>query len=162
MKLLERLSEEWVSPVYAFFERTPSIVTVDGRRVHEFTCTASNCKGRSRNPRTVRRYLDTTDRNSTGNLRKHARLCWGIEILQDADACGDLESARKGVLNAKKQKDGSITASFERMGKGKITYSHRQHDKPQTRFVNHLMFFKISNLSQGGNCSLGIRKHATI
>jgi hypothetical protein len=94
---LERLSVEWTSPIYAFFQATPSNVIVDGRRVHEFRCAATNCKGRGKNPRTVRRYLDTTDRNSTGNLRKHARLCWGDEILRGADASGDLNSSQEGL-----------------------------------------------------------------
>lgn len=110
-------------------------MTIDGRRVHEFQCTASNCKGRGKDPRIVRHYLDKSDRNSTGNLRKHARHCWGDEILRGADNCGDLESTREGLNRAKKEIDGSITAAFERTGKGKVTYSHRQHDKTQTRFV---------------------------
>lgn len=110
-------------------------MTVDGRRVHEFRCTASNCKGRGKNPRIIRRYLDTSDRNSTGNLRKHARVCWGDEILRGADACADLDGAQYGLDRAKRQKDGTITAAFERNGKGKVSYSHRQHDKTQTRFV---------------------------
>ena len=38
---LGHLYNEWVSPIYAFFEPTPSIVTVDGQRVHKFKCTAS-------------------------------------------------------------------------------------------------------------------------
>lgn len=132
---LERLSDDWVSPIYAFFQPTPSIETVDGRRVHEFECSASYCKGRGKNPRIVRRYLDTSDRNSTGNLRKHAQMCWGDGILSGADACGDRNSARKGLDKAKKLQDGSITTSFEREGKGKLTFSHRQHTKVQTRFV---------------------------
>jgi len=122
-----------VSPIYAFFQPTPSIAIVDGRRVHEFHCSATNCKGRGKQPRVVRRYLDTTDRNSTGNLRKHARQCWGEEILQGADSCGDIDSTREGLVKAKKLRDGSITAAFERKGKGKVTFSHRQHDKTETR-----------------------------
>ncbi len=31
---LEQLSKEWVSPIYAFFQPTPSIMTVDGRHLH--------------------------------------------------------------------------------------------------------------------------------
>src|SRR6266545_1045109 len=50
--------------------------------------------------------IHLTDRNSTGNLRKHARLCWGEEILCGADACGDLDSTRKGLDKAKKLQDG--------------------------------------------------------
>lgn len=140
---IERLSKEWVSPIYAFFHPTPYIVSVDGRRVHEFKCSATNCKGRGKNPRVVRRYLDTSDRNSTGNLRKHARQCWGEEILLGADSCGDIASTREALSKAKKLKDGSITTSFERKGKGKVTFSHRQHDKTETRFVDiniHLIY----------------------
>ncbi len=132
---LERLSKEWLSPIYAFFEPMPSIVVVDGRRVHEFRCTAGFCKGRGKNSRIVRRYLDTSDRNSTGNLRKHARICWGDEVLQGAQACANLDSAREGLRNAKKQRDGSLTAAFEWKGKGKLTFSHRPHTKAETRFV---------------------------
>jgi len=133
-------------------------VTVNGRCVHEFRCTASNCKGRGKNPRTVRHYLDTSDRNSTGNLRKHARLCWGDEILCGADACGDLDSAREGLDKAKKLKDGSITMAFERKGKGKVTFSHHQHNKAQTRFVavnNHLTLLIYST---GQKSSVGFQK----
>ena len=70
-----------------------------------------------------------------GNLHKHAQLCWGEEILQGADTCGDLGSAREGLDTAKKLKDGSITMAFERKGKGKVTFSNCQHDKGQTRFM---------------------------
>ena len=144
---LERLSDDWVSPIYAFFQPTPSIEAVDGRRVHEFKCAASHCKGRGKNPRFVQRYLDTSDRNSTGNLRKHARLCWGEEILRGADACGDLDSTRKGLDKAKKLQDGSITTAFERKGKGKVTFSHRQHTKTQTRLVMTLQLSNIPNVA---------------
>lgn len=113
----------------------PSIVTVEGRRVHEFNCTASSCKGRGRYPRIVRRYLDTSDRNSTGNLRKHARLCWGDETVLSADACGNKNTVRDGLAKANKLKNGSIAVAFERKGKGKITFSHRQHTNAETRFV---------------------------
>jgi len=155
---LERLSDDWVSPIYAFFQRTPSIVNVDGRRVHEFKCTASNCKGCGKNPRIVRRYLDTSDRNSTGNLRKHARLCWGDEILGSADACGDLESARQGLDHAKMLKDGSITAAFERKGKGKVMYSHCQHNKAQTRSVAIDNYLPNLTRVSGPKSSVGYRK----
>lgn len=33
----------------------------------------------------VRRYLDTSDAKSTGNLRKHARIYWGVETVATAD-----------------------------------------------------------------------------
>ena len=62
-------------------------------------------------------------------------LTVGDEILRGADDCGDLESTRKGLDRAKKLQDGSIMTAFERKGKGKVTFSHRQHTKAQTRFV---------------------------
>ena len=91
--------------------------------------------------------IHLTDRNSTGNLCKHARLCWGEEILRGADACGDLDSTRKGLDKAKKLQDGSITTAFERKGKGKVTFSHRQHTKTQTRLVMTLQLSNIPNVA---------------
>jgi len=124
-----------VSPIYAFFHPTPPIVKVDDCRVHEFQCSATNCKGHGKNPRIVRRYLDTSNRNSTGNLRKHARQCWGDDVLLGADTCGDIATAREALSRATKLKDGSITTAFERKEKGKVTFSHHQHNTTQTRLV---------------------------
>jgi hypothetical protein len=49
-----------------------------------------------------------------------------------ADATKSLVGARE-VLAKAKLKDGSITAEFARIGKGKVTYSHRQHTKTEAR-----------------------------
>ena len=51
-----------------------------------------------------------------------------------ADETGNLGAALDGLTKLKK--DGSITEAFERTGKGKVTYSHRQHTTTQTRCVN--------------------------
>jgi hypothetical protein len=160
LSALERLLKDWVSPIYAFFDPTPSVVAVDGRRVHEFRCTAASCKGRGKNPKIVRRYLDTSDRNSTGNLRKHARICWGDDVVHGADACADIGSARKALDNATKRRDGSITAAFERKGKGKRTYSHRQHTKAETRFVriNDRYYNRSLTERSGPSSFVGYRK----
>lgn len=128
-----RLSREWTSPVYAFFHPIPDVLYVDGRRVHGFTCTARMCKGKGKgDPRVVRRYLDKADRTSTSNMRKHAKLCWGEETVAAASNRNATE-VRNGLKSGKVEPDGSITAVFERTGKGKVTYSHRQHTKTQTR-----------------------------
>ena len=100
--------------------------------MHDFTCNAKNCKGKGKTPRQVRRYLDTGDSKSTGSLRRHAKLCWGSDIVAQADATKDVGIARAGLKDAE-LKDGSITAVFERTGKGKITYSHRPHTHAETR-----------------------------
>jgi hypothetical protein len=60
-------------------------------------------------------------------------MCWGEETVTAADKTKDLEAART-VLAKSKMKDGSITAAFERIGKGVLTYSHRQHTYPETRY----------------------------
>jgi hypothetical protein len=78
----------------------------------------------------VRRYLDTSDAKSTGNLRKHARICWGAETVAAADETRNVDAAREAL---KRVKDGSITEAFERIGKKKVTYSHRQHTTTQSR-----------------------------
>jgi hypothetical protein len=105
---------------------------VEGRRTHDFTCAATNCKGRGKDPRLVRRYLDTKDKASTGSLRAHATRCWGKEIVQSASAAKDIASARQALGKAE-MRDGSLTAVFERSGKGKITYSHVSHTRDETR-----------------------------
>ncbi|KAG1723200.1 hypothetical protein EDD22DRAFT_982946 [Suillus occidentalis] len=101
--------KEWVSPVYAFFDPTPCITE----------CCAKGCKA------TIRRFLDKKDVRSTGNMRKHVKSCWGEDALNAAD---DAKGADDVIL-----KNGSITASFERKGKGKVTYSHCQHTHGETR-----------------------------
>jgi hypothetical protein len=95
-----------------------------------FMCAAGRCRGK--NGRDVRRFLDTTDARSTSGLRRHAKNCWGSEAVEAADATKDLESARL-VLSKTKLRDGSITAQFERIGKGKVTFSHRQHTTTEAR-----------------------------
>jgi hypothetical protein len=76
--------KDWNSPIYVFFKPTPMIEYIKDRRVHVFECNAKSCKGKG-NGRMVRRYLDTSDAKSTSNLRKHAKICWGEEVVASAD-----------------------------------------------------------------------------
>lgn len=89
----------------------------------------------------VRRYLDTSDSKSTGNLRKHAKVCWGEETVAAADQTRDIDAARDALG---KTKDGSITKAFERLAKTNVTYSHRQHTTTETRWVFILRSHKSS------------------
>lgn len=68
------------------------------------------------------------DRSSTGNLRRHARVCWGDETITKADTSKDLKYARKEVEKIRNvARDGSITAAFSKVeGQGRVGYSHRQ------------------------------------
>ena len=49
-------------------------------------------------------------------------------------AAGTAKDARESVVKEIKG-SGSITAAFERKGKGKVTFSHRQHTKTETKSV---------------------------
>jgi hypothetical protein len=119
--------KEWDAPVYVFFEPTPSIEYVDGHKAHLFKCGASHCRCKTH---FVHRFLDKGDAKSTSNLRRHAKTCWGDETVAAADKTRDVKAARDALSNHK-DKDGSITSAFQHAGKGKVTYSHRQHMKPE-------------------------------
>jgi hypothetical protein len=125
----ERLKEDWNAPIYSFFHPVPTIDYDKGRRFHEFACAAKGCQKR------IRRYLDKADAKSTSNLRKHAKQCWGIETVETADKMKNASEARQSGITSG-HPNGSITALFERVGKGKVTFSHRQHTKTETKFVH--------------------------
>ncbi|KAG1776198.1 hypothetical protein EV702DRAFT_971891, partial [Suillus placidus] len=123
---VERLKKGWSSPMYAFFEPVPSIEYTGSCRSHVFKCMAKGCKQR------VHRYLDKGDAKSTSNMAKHAKNCWGEAAYQAAQGSGTADSSRKTVVQSILQ-TGSITLAFERKGKGKVTYSHRQRTKTEAR-----------------------------
>lgn len=64
--------------------------------------------------------------------------------MNAADACGNLKNVRAALDNAKRQKDGSITAAFKSNENGKPTYSNRQHDKAHTRSVTNIITWNTS------------------
>ena len=116
--------EDWNSPIYAFFHPIPAIGYQEGRRYHEFHCFASACR------KSVRRYLDKKDAGSTSNLHKHAKICWGSDTVKVAMGTKNASEARQILAQSK---DGSIAAAFQIKGKGKVTYSHRQHTRTETK-----------------------------
>ncbi|KAG2747584.1 hypothetical protein P692DRAFT_201716450, partial [Suillus brevipes Sb2] len=69
---------------------------------------------------------------STGNMRKHVKACWGEEILQMADQARNAKEVH-GKIVKNFLRNGSITTAFECKGKGKVTYSHHQHTRTETR-----------------------------
>lgn len=155
--------KQWNTPIYAFFKPTPLIDHIDGRRTHIFECGAKNCMGRGRNGRYVRRYLNTTDATSTSNLRRHAKICWSEATVEAAGKTTDVRAAR-AVLAKSIMRDGSITAAFERVAKEKVTFSHRQHTRTESRWVfQSITSFICSERSyQRGDCSMGSREHASL
>ncbi|KAM6494748.1 hypothetical protein JOM56_009377, partial [Amanita muscaria] len=128
----ERLKSKWNASVYAFFKITPTIeYDKNGSPVHVFECTAKHCKGKGKNQRSVRRSLGTKDSTSTGNLRKHAVICWGqetVDAASKAKSAHDVRAALKEKTDSN-LRDGSLIYDFERMGKGKESYSHRPPTK---------------------------------
>ncbi|TFK73078.1 hypothetical protein BDN72DRAFT_791600, partial [Pluteus cervinus] len=135
---LERMKSQWISHVYAFFTEPVVNVDLDGRIAHVFRCQGRNCS------HVVRRYQDTKDRVSTGNMFKHVKACWGHEVLDAAKGAGTIKDARKKVMEPYKR-SGQLTASFKLKGEGKPTYSTMPLDRIQTKYVemyrwyNHLM-----------------------
>ena len=83
----------------------------------------------------MRRFLDTGDAKSTGNLRRHAKACWGDDAVSAADNTNNLDAARTILAKSGLKRDGSITSAFERIGKEKVSYSHRQYTYTETRYV---------------------------
>ena len=129
------MAKDWTSPIYGFFEARPAIEVVEGRRCHEFKCAASHCKGKGAKARIVRRFLDKADRGSTSNMHKHAKNCWGAEIVSRALETKKeltIKEVRASLAKANLH-DGTITALFERKGKENVTFSMKQHTYTETR-----------------------------
>ena len=126
--ITERLAKKWTSPIYAFFEPTPVIEYVNGRCSYVFKCAGQSCK------KTLQWSLNKKDSTSTSNMQKHVETCWGEDALKAGMEAGTAKDARETVVNELKG-SGSITAAFERKGKGKETFSHCQHMKTEAKSV---------------------------
>ena len=143
------MAKDWTSPIYGFFEARPAIEVAEGRRCHDFKCAAPHCKGKGARARLVRRYLDKKDKGSTSNMHKHAKICWGVEIVSKALQSRDeltIKEVRKSLSEAKIQ-DGTITAMFERKGKEVVSFLTKQHTYMETRLVNLYISSKKKKLT---------------
>ncbi|KAJ7307068.1 hypothetical protein DFH08DRAFT_720301, partial [Mycena albidolilacea] len=117
----------WTSPIYTFFKDNVETLTDshDGRKYQAFKCNApGGCKSKSG---VVKRYQTKvngdphSDRSSTSNLKKHAKQCWGSDVV---------EARIKGVA-ADASRVGSIFAAFARSGQYPVNVSYRTHTKPE-------------------------------
>lgn len=120
------------SPIYAFFHLPPETKYEGGRSKEVFECAAKPCV--CRGGKYVTRYLDTKDAQSTSNLRRHAKTCWGAESVEMACLTKDKVEAHEKVVK-KIMRNGSLPAMFEFEGKGKKLYSHQRLDRLHTRQV---------------------------
>ena len=134
--MLETMSKGWKSVVYGFYKEVPEILYIgdNHRRCHAFKCLAKGCEYISHC------FMDTKDKASTGNLVKHAKLCWGKKTYELAKGCHDIAEVRSkvtGPINS----SGSISAGFKPDGNGKVTYSHKLPTKTEIKFVSYLRGF---------------------
>ena len=88
----ERMMKDWNTPIYAFFEPLPKVIVKDGCRAHKFMCFARGCKAK------VRHFLDTKDCHLTSNLHKHAKSCWGEEVIKAADDARNANEVRTKIV----------------------------------------------------------------
>jgi hypothetical protein len=75
-------------------------------------------------------------------MRKHAKHCWGEDIIKKADEVRNeltLDDIRERVTEAKKTQDGSIVAFFDRKGQAKVKYMLRQYTYEESRSVLETM-----------------------
>jgi hypothetical protein len=117
-----------IEPDLAAFLRS-AMCPAHHRHCHAFECIAKSCKPKTR---VVWRYLDKDNAKSTGNLRKHAKRCWGNKVVAAAnkaktarDVC---DAIAKGFLDPQ-----LITSAFKRSEKGKVSYSYRQFTKTKLK-----------------------------
>ena len=120
---LARLRKEWDAPIYVFFQPLPTIQYIGNHKAHIFHYAATQYCTRTR---FVCHFLDTGDAKSTSNLWHHTKACWGEEAVAAADSTCNVKMAC-AALQYCKGPDGSITTTFQQLGKGAVTYSHRQY-----------------------------------
>src|SRR5260221_5320485 len=92
--------------------------------MHKFTCLQKHCHQK------IVRYLDTKDAQSTGNMRRHVKKCWGKGVLTAAESAKDANEAHSRIIHGF-LKTGKFMEMFEQ--KAKATYSTIQHTKSETR-----------------------------
>ena len=123
MYFVERMSKEWCSPVYPFYK--VEVIHRNRHHMHQFSCRGNHCSVK------IQRFLDTKDSRSTGNLCKHIKSCWGVDVMNAADDAKDTNDVRMKIVNGILW-NGSITEAFKRKGKG-CTYSNQLHTPAETR-----------------------------
>ncbi|KAF8579677.1 hypothetical protein K439DRAFT_1359073, partial [Ramaria rubella] len=123
----ERMCLRWNAPIYVFYDPVPAIESLKRRKCHALKCAAKGCR------HVIRWFIGMADAQSTGNMRKHVKKCWGEDVLDVADQAENQAEAHEKVVSDY-MKNGSIMAAFQRSGKGRVSYSHRQHMKAETKW----------------------------
>ena len=74
-------------------------------------------------------FLNTADKESTSNMCKHAKHCWGEDIIKKADEVKEqitVYGIWEHLAEVKQSHNGSIVAFFDRKGKGRVKYMLQQ------------------------------------
>jgi hypothetical protein len=123
------MKKRWRAPIYGFFKPMPIIEYKEERRVHVFHCLADDCST------VVRRFVDRD--SSTSNLIKHAKRCFGEDTVKAAMTAKNATEVRDKIVGGI-LRNGKLTTMFEKKGQRvqHVNYSHRQHSKVETRFVD--------------------------
>ncbi|KAF7322202.1 hypothetical protein MKEN_00744700 [Mycena kentingensis (nom. inval.)] len=124
---LEKLRRSWTSPIYVFYKGDVRIEYRDGKLHHVFVCAARGC-GHS-----VSRNQTTKDRNSSKNLTKHAKKCWGADTVEAARRLRSLPKARELLEKHKGSKTQRITDIFKQHTPGGEVISNVPLTKSETR-----------------------------
>ncbi|KIM50503.1 hypothetical protein SCLCIDRAFT_145314, partial [Scleroderma citrinum Foug A] len=123
---IEHMMKDWTSNIYTFYTPVPAIEHVDGRRCHIFRCLGKSCK------QSMWCFLDTGNKASTSNMRKHIKSCWGDDVLTTVCQAAKLDVACDVVKDCTVNR--SITKAFKCKRKG-TTYSTRPHSAAETWYV---------------------------
>jgi len=105
------MNKKWNAPIYAFFGTVLKIEYIKRRKCHTFVCSAVSCRHE------VCCFIGTSDAQSTGNMHKHIKKCWGEEVLSRADDIKNADKAHE-QLGGVGHKSRSTTAAIEKSGKG--------------------------------------------
>jgi hypothetical protein len=120
------MKKKWRAPIYGFFKAMPEIEYKDERRSHVFHCLADGCDN------VVWRFVGRD--SSTSNLIKHAKKCFGEDTVKAATSAKNAMEVRDKIVGGM-LKNGKLTTVFERKDRQRVSYSHRQHSKVETKFV---------------------------
>ncbi|KAJ7665490.1 hypothetical protein B0H14DRAFT_2658510 [Mycena olivaceomarginata] len=110
---------KWTSPIYPFIKDNVKTLTDshNGRKYQAFKCKApGGCKTKVNSD-------PHSDWSSISNLKKHAKQCWGADVI---------DTHIRGVA-ADASRDGSIFAAFARSRQHPVNVSHRTHTQPEFR-----------------------------
>lgn len=141
----------WRSNVYGFFSADVKIQMKKGQKATVFTCMNNpKCGGTK-----IHRYLDTADRNSTGNLLKHATGCWGNKVHEAVMGAKDPTEARNNIIKPY-LRSRRITTFFERKDMNIPVYSALPMSHQEIWYGHTFIISNLTQFDQHGNRSLGL------